>query len=98
MAALCEMKLNLQLAKYQHSDDPPIWVLSSPEAEIPLAFVDELEDEEGQEILRLGGGGPGPNGCWCATRRRLTRCSATCARSCSGPASGATWASEGSKS
>ena len=53
MAALCEMKLNLQLAKYQHSDDPPIWVLSSPEAEIPLAFVDELEDEEGQEILRL---------------------------------------------
>ena len=36
MAALCEMKLNLQLA------------LSSPEAEIPLAFVDELEDEEGQ--------------------------------------------------
>ena len=23
MAALCEMKLNLQLAKYQHSDDPP---------------------------------------------------------------------------
>ena len=53
MAALCEMKLNLQLAKYQHSDDPPIWVLSSPEAEIPLAFVDELDDEEGQEILRL---------------------------------------------
>ena len=51
MAALCEMKLNLQLAKYQ--DEPPIWVLSSPEAEIPLAFVDELEDEEGQEILRL---------------------------------------------
>ena len=50
MAALCEMKLNLQLVKYQ---DPPIWVLSSPEAEIPLAFVDELEDEEGQEILRL---------------------------------------------
>ena len=28
-------------------------MLSSPEAEIPLAFVDELEDEEGQEILRL---------------------------------------------
>ena len=28
-------------------------MLSSPEAEIPLAFVDELEDEEGQQILRL---------------------------------------------
>ena len=50
MAVLCEMKLDLQLAKYQ---EPPIWVLSSPEAEIPLAFLDELEDEEGQEILRL---------------------------------------------
>ena len=66
MAALCEMKLNLQLAK---SQDPPIWVLSSPEAEIPLAFVDELEDEEGQEILRLlRQRWARPRGCWCALR------------------------------
>ena len=28
MAALCEMKLNLQLAKYQHLDDPAVWPLS----------------------------------------------------------------------
>ena len=40
-------------AQPAHSDHPPIWVLSSPEAGIPLAFVDELDDEEGQEIVRL---------------------------------------------
>ena len=50
MAALCEMKLNLQLAKREGT-----WLLWSPEAEIPLAYEEELEDEEGQEILRLLG-------------------------------------------
>ena len=33
MAALCEMKLNLQLAKREGT-----WLLWSPEAEIPLAY------------------------------------------------------------
>eukprot|EP00439_Symbiodinium_sp_Y106_P042391 s8192_g5.t1 len=32
-----------------------MWLLESPEAEIPLAYDDELEDEEGREILRLLG-------------------------------------------
>ena len=41
MAALCEMKLNLQLAKREGT-----WLLWSPEAEIPLAYEEELEDEE----------------------------------------------------
>ena len=50
MAALCEMKLNLQLAKREGT-----WLLWSPEAEIPLAYEEELEDEDGQEILRLLG-------------------------------------------
>ena len=48
MAVLCEMKLNLQLAKRE----------GSPEAEIrviPVAYEEELEDEDGQEILRLLG-------------------------------------------
>ena len=60
MAALCEMKLNLQLVKYQ---------LSSPEAEIPLAFVDELDDEEGQEnpAAPPAAVGQAPAGCWCAS-------------------------------
>ena len=47
MAALCEMKLNLQLAKREGT-----WLLWGPEAEIPLAYEEELEDEDGQEILR----------------------------------------------
>ena len=50
MAALCEMKLNLQLAKREGT-----WLLWGPEAEIPLAYEEELEDEDGQEILRLLG-------------------------------------------
>ena len=50
MAALLEMKLNLQLAKREGT-----WLLWSPEAEIPLAYEEELEDEDGQEILRLLG-------------------------------------------
>ena len=50
MAGFCEMKLNLQLAKREGT-----WLLWSPEAEIPLAFEEELEDEDGQEILRLLG-------------------------------------------
>ena len=50
MAALCEMKLNLQLAKREGT-----WLLWSPEAEIPLAYEEELEDDDGQEILRLLG-------------------------------------------
>ena len=43
------MKLNLQLAKREGT-----WLLWSPEAELPLAYEEELEDEDGQEILRLG--------------------------------------------
>ena len=51
MAALLEMKLNLQLAKREGT-----WLLWSPEAEIPLAYdEEELEDEDGQEILHLLG-------------------------------------------
>ena len=50
MAALLEMKLSLQLAKREGT-----WLLWSPEAEIPLAYEEELEDEDGQEILRLLG-------------------------------------------
>ena len=44
------MKLNLQLAKREGT-----WLLWSPEAEIPLAYEEELEDEDGQETLRLLG-------------------------------------------
>ena len=40
MAAFYEMKLNLQLAKREGT-----WLLWSPEAEIPLAYEEELEDE-----------------------------------------------------
>ena len=50
MAAFYEMKLNLQLARREGT-----WLLWSPEAEIPLAYEEELEDEDGQEILRLLG-------------------------------------------
>ena len=65
MAVLCEMKLNLQLAKREGT-----WLLWSPEAEIPLAYEEELEDEDGQEILRFwGGGGRGRRESWCATTR-----------------------------
>ena len=59
MAALCEMKLNLQLAKREGT-----WLLWSPGAEIPLAYEEELEDEEGQEILRRG-----RTESWCGTTR-----------------------------
>ena len=44
------MKLNLQLTKRDG-----MWLLESPEAEIPLAYEEELADEDGQEILRLLG-------------------------------------------
>ena len=50
MAAFCEMKLDLRLARRDG-----MWLLESPEAEIPLAYEHELEDEEGREILRLLG-------------------------------------------
>ena len=50
MAAFYEMKLNLRLARREGT-----WLLWSPEAEIPLAYEEELEDEDGQEILRLLG-------------------------------------------
>ena len=42
MAALCEMKLNLHLAKHDG-----IWLPESPEAEIALAY-EENEDDEGR--------------------------------------------------
>ncbi|OLP82162.1 hypothetical protein AK812_SmicGene37208 [Symbiodinium microadriaticum] len=57
MAALLEMKLSLQLAKREGT-----WLLWSPEAGLPLGYEEELEDEEGQEILRLLGGGGRPAG------------------------------------
>ena len=50
MAVLCEMKLDLRLARRDG-----MWLLENPEAEIPLAYDHELEDEEGREILRLLG-------------------------------------------
>ena len=69
MAALLEMKLSLQLAKREGT-----WLLWSPEAGLPLGYEEELEDEEGQEILRLlGGGGRGRRECWCATTCRPRR-------------------------
>ena len=53
MAALCEMKLDLQLARRDG-----MWLLDSPDAEIPLAYEEDLADEDGQEILRLLGRRP----------------------------------------
>eukprot|EP00439_Symbiodinium_sp_Y106_P011595 s7622_g1.t1 len=51
MAALCEMKLDLQLAKRDG-----MWLPDSPYAEIPLAYEEDLaSDEDGEEILRLLG-------------------------------------------
>ena len=48
MAALLEMKLDLQLAKHDG-----VWLLESPEAEIAFAYEQDLEDDDGPEILRL---------------------------------------------
>ena len=62
MAALCEMKLDLQLAKRDG-----MWLPDSPYAEIPLAYEEDLaSDEDGEEILRLlGRRWTRPQTCFC---------------------------------